>query len=141
MLDGFGAVCNANATLLVSRVTALLARAPHVTRVLVATDDFKSRCFRGLAAALGEAPRASSSATTSSCPHRAARASAVAPSPLTASIGAPASSSIATDCAWPYAAARCSALLPDCGWERGRSAAGPWRARTRGRTSGGWRRA
>lgn len=52
----FGAQCNSNPTLLIDAVAAALKRAPHLSRVVVATDDFASPCYVALAAHFGEEP-------------------------------------------------------------------------------------
>jgi hypothetical protein len=57
--SGFGSKCNMNPSLLIDRVKASLAANTLITRVVVATDDFSSKCYTALAEALGEEPGAS----------------------------------------------------------------------------------
>ena len=57
--SGFGTKCNMNPSLLIDRVKASLIANTLITRVVVATDDFSSKCYTALAEALGEEPGAS----------------------------------------------------------------------------------
>ena len=61
--ESSGMACNINPSLLVDRVRVLLSLKQHITRIVVASDDFGSACYRGLATAFGEDPIASAQAT------------------------------------------------------------------------------